>query len=244
MNRQRTYRNPISFVIVSLVFYASFAEAQDPDIGGKLTVRDHGAERFSIYNRWYIESRDNRLTFYHRGDQAEPLPVSVGRPRPEWVPILTLDPNTVRIILGGGGFQFSDGTVQQTAQVQGPQGARGRTGERGADGAQGPPGAQGLTGPQGPTGARGPQGADGEQGEQGPPGPAVNSVCSATSILSQSSASTVDAGSYCAISCGASNVVQSVKNVGSRCMVNSDIGDCSPSTSGSNWTTFCCTCTP
>jgi len=64
-----------------------------------------------------------------------------------------------------GGFRFPDGTVQMTAQLEGPAGPPGPAGP------QGDPGPQGSAGPQGPEGPQGPQGDQGIQGAQGPPGP-------------------------------------------------------------------------
>lgn len=63
-----------------------------------------------------------------------------------------------------GGFKFPDGTVQQTAQLVGPQGPQG------PQGVPGPQGPQGDVGPQGPTGPQGAQGIPGPQGPQGPAG--------------------------------------------------------------------------
>jgi Collagen triple helix repeat (20 copies) len=72
--------------------------------------------------------------------------------------------DTVLLHGGGGDIQldgrivFSDGSIQNTAQLQGPPGPQG------PHGPLGPRGPQGLTGPSGPRGPQGPS------GPQGPPG--------------------------------------------------------------------------
>lgn len=67
-------------------------------------------------------------------------------------------------------FNFADGSVITTPQIeipQGPQGETGPQGPQGVPGPQGPQGPQGETGPQGPQGVPGPQGPQGPQGEPG-----------------------------------------------------------------------------
>lgn len=57
-----------------------------------------------------------------------------------------------------GGVIFPDGTIQSTAQVQGPKGDRGARGEKGDRGSRGPKGDIGLRGPKGEKGDIGPTG--------------------------------------------------------------------------------------
>lgn len=55
-------------------------------------------------------------------------------------------------ISSSGGYVFSDGTVQRTAQLRGDKGDRGEKGDPGPEGRVGPTGPTGPTGPQGPKG--------------------------------------------------------------------------------------------
>ena len=79
--------------------------------------------------------------------------------------------------LTGGAIVFPNGTLQTTAQVQGPAGPAGPTGAAGPAGPAGPAGATGSTGPigpagpAGPTGPAGPAGATGANGSPGSIGP-------------------------------------------------------------------------
>ena len=67
-------------------------------------------------------------------------------------------------------FNFADGSVITTPQIDIPQGATGPQGPQGPKGDPGPQGPQGATGPQGPQGVPGPKGDPGPQGPQGEPG--------------------------------------------------------------------------
>lgn len=105
-------------------------------------------------------------------------------------------------------------------------------------GIQGPPGPMGLQGLQGPIGLQGRTGDQGPQGNVGPAGPPVST-----------SAVCVDAqgGAYP----GASNCHcqgRTVLNqIGMRCTVTSDTGQCTGNgitTNGSNYTAACCVCAP
>jgi len=72
-----------------------------------------------------------------------------------------------------GGIEFEDGSVQNTATLQGPEGPegpQGPTGPQGPVGPAGPQGAIGLTGPRGPEGPIGPAGPQGPVGPAGPQG--------------------------------------------------------------------------
>ena len=172
MKKQKRHYSSVGMIIFSLlVFCILFAQAEPripprpqlPNIGGKLKVPDHDADPGELHRSWYIENRDKQLVFYHRGDAPSPPPVGGGgrviaiNPRP----LVTIDPETGRLISSRGGFQFPDGTVQSTAQIQGPRGP------------------QGERGPRGPQGERGPRGPRGERGPTGPQGPtiAVTTYC-------------------------------------------------------------------
>ena len=86
----------------------------------------------------------------------------------------------------------------------------------------------------------GPPGPQGPPGPAGPSGPTVSTVCTAVSIAYAGSAS-----SYCAGVCAsASKVVASVSNPGGTCHVNSDNGPCSPSSTSTSQTAYCCVCRP
>src|ERR1051325_3047421 len=80
--------------------------------------------------------------------------------------------------LTGGAIVCPTGTLQTTAQVQGPAGPAGPTGAAGPAGPAGPAGATGSTGPIGPAGPAGPTGPAGAaganraEGAAGPAGPA------------------------------------------------------------------------
>lgn len=71
---------------------------------------------------------------------------------------------TAALRVDANGIMFSNGTVQTTAIVQGPQGIQG------IQGIQGPPGPAGQ---DGQTGATGQTGDTGATGPEGPPGPGV-----------------------------------------------------------------------
>lgn len=59
--------------------------------------------------------------------------------------VLFLDGETGRIsFTGGGGIKFADGTVQKTAQLEGPKGERGFKGDKGDRGEKGEPAPPGL----------------------------------------------------------------------------------------------------
>ena len=103
-----------------------------------------------------------------RADQIEPVSrVGVGVTDPAY----NLDVGgTVNI--RSGGVRFPDGTVQSTAQLEGPAGSDGAQGPAGPTGPAGSDGSQGPTGPAGSNGSQGPAGPPGSDGPQGPMGPA------------------------------------------------------------------------
>lgn len=76
--------------------------------------------------------------------------------------------------IASGELIFPDGSLQSTAEVEGPQGPQGPAGPAGPQGPPGPQGVQGNAGPQGPRGLTGPQ------GPAGPP-QHTSAVCFATS---------------------------------------------------------------
>lgn len=120
-----------------------------PNIGGRLNIPDHDAVPGSYARNWYIENRNKELVFYYLG----PLPPGTIERLIELyppAPTLKIDPTTGVITSLRGGFQFPDGSVQSTAQVQGPQGPRGERGPRGDTGERGERGPRGPRGPQGP----------------------------------------------------------------------------------------------
>lgn len=128
-----------------------------------------------------------------------------------------------RIQSSEGGFVFPDGTVQVTAQSEGPPGPTGAIGPRGATG---------------PTGAIGPTGATGPRGPAGPPGPPVRTVAICASGTRQN---------FGRCSCApGSRLISSTASV-TGCTASSDTGSCSAFgfiTGAVEFSGACCVCAP
>jgi len=115
----------------------------------------------------------------------------------------------------GSTIIFEDGSVQETAQVQGPQGDPGAVGPVGPAGPAGPAGATGADGPAGPAGAAGATGSDGVDGSDAavPTGHGgINNIVTGTQAFVGGGEDNEASGNYATVGGGYFNTANSYRS--------------------------------